>query len=442
VKKKYEDLLIKYNKSEKINQAKEIKIIQDQKIPYTKEKVEKLLKTNLTSKNIIIKSVDLEANDLSNVDARALYVKGLLKEFMSANKNDVGGFVLALPIYLGQSKWVGMVLKTYDEEDPQLIYIDPTGIGMNDEKKIQSLQSTIIKMEENIGKKDLKLKQVTKENITHTGALIVNDLITLARKNTEGMSSKKVKKLLLELEKIDMSKIKMNHKILEESANSWYGENQITKLLQLKTKDMVLDAKICVVDMLDGIKVQEDVMRLIKFDVLKLGNILITPIHLSEKSWATMVIKKDGDGLEMIYSDPTGKPINSHDKVMNFIHKVMDINPSIRIFDLKQKQITEEEDSGVIVVETSKLLAKASTKIEKDLKELIINQKIEIKTLHSSDMKLLLQSSDILPKDSSLDLDKISTSMQQFVFHQGDDKSDDTEILGSNKLEASSDFGD
>jgi len=154
-------------------------------------------------------------------------VEDLIKPVVKLDK------ILVLPIHLRNQDWAGLIMKKYDD-DLQVIYNDPRRNSYLKEVHVKSLICTIRDLESIEVISDLKVEQQSKDNADSV-VLTIENMITLATANTEGLNRVKLQKLLPSLLENNLGDVKTKHLIIEDSS-LWYSDSKIKKILEIELK--------------------------------------------------------------------------------------------------------------------------------------------------------------------------------------------------------------
>ncbi|MES2215632.1 MAG: hypothetical protein V4485_06480, partial [Pseudomonadota bacterium] len=127
------------------------------------------------------------------------------------------------------------------------------------------------------------------------------------------------------------------------------------------------------------------------------GRSLIIPIHTTDNHWTGMVIKRDpGCRIQVIYNDPTGKPLDYIIDVVTLIKRLTSMcEQDVSFIDIAYRQQLNENDGGPFTVEnlwalgcaanTANLSRKDLWKLLPDSSEAQSTRKVHASIMHPSE---------------------------------------------------------
>lgn len=311
---------------------------------YSNERISKLLNA-LEKQDILASIIDIETGKLAKDR-----IESLIKPVMEEGK------MASIALHLRGECWASLIIKKQGD-NLQVIYNDPKGNGIKDEKNVKSLINTIKNLEEvSISTYDLMVKQQLTDS--DSAALVIDNLTTLAKANTSGLKKPAIQKLLAKQDQIN--EIKSNHSIMLDD-NPWYGDSKIDKLLQLKLAGQEEISIAPSVEFERKELLVENVSVAAK-EVMDSGKIALMPIHLHGNHWTALVIKKQtDDSLQILYNDPKGNSLMSEKNSGALIKAISKINAEFTVIDIRLKQQDNDDDGGPYTLENLIKLATEDT---------------------------------------------------------------------------------
>lgn len=316
------------------------------KVPvvYSNERINKLLNC-LEKQEISTSLIDLEAGKLAK-DRIEYLVKPVMEE----------GKTASIALHLRGESWASLVIKKQGD-NLQVIYNDPRGNGIKDEKNVKSLINTIKNLEEvSISTFDLMVKQQIVDN--DSAPFVIDNLINLAKIDTSSMKKPVIQKLLSEQDQVN--NIKQNHLIMQD-INPWYSVDKLDKLLHLKLYNKKQISIAPSIEFERKELLVENISVAAK-EVMDSNKIAVMPIHLHNNHWTALVIKKQADGsLQILYNDPKGNSLMSEKNSGALLKAISKVNAEFTLVDIRLKQQDNDDDCGPYTIENLVKLAKEDT---------------------------------------------------------------------------------
>ena len=158
---------------------------------YSDYKLAKLLELSLKGKLVIMAPV-------TSFEDEALLTENIkvsVKQIMDT------GVPIIIPLSTQDKYWSGLVMKNQGDDSLQIIYNNPTGDPLKEEKNSMSLIKAIMDLYSDVHIIDLKYKQ--NDDKQTSGSLTVSNLMKLALSETNDFRTKDFQKLLSTSENID-----------------------------------------------------------------------------------------------------------------------------------------------------------------------------------------------------------------------------------------------
>ena len=166
-------------------------LLEETEPSYSKYKLAKLLELSLKGKPIIMAPV-------TSFEDKALLTENIkvsVKQIMDT------GVPIIIPLSTQGKYWSGLVMKNQGDGSLQIIYINPTGDPLKEEKNSIGLIKAIMDLNSDVHIIDLKYKQTDDKHVS--GCLTVSNLIKLALSETSDFRMKDFQKILSTSESID-----------------------------------------------------------------------------------------------------------------------------------------------------------------------------------------------------------------------------------------------
>ena len=129
----------------------------------------------------------------------------------------------------------------------------------------------------------------------------------------------------------------------------WYTEDNIRDLLSLIPPE---SARVFAQTQLEHVDLLQASFRTATLQVIADGTPALIPIHLNGNHWAGAIVRRQADGkVQVIYNDPRGDALETHENVDKLVAAVREIAPDCNIVDLKIRQQQNSNDCGPFTVD-------------------------------------------------------------------------------------------
>ena len=178
--------------AERINELKvKHSLIEETSPEYSAHKLKKLLELSLKDQPVIVAPI-------TSFEDEALVVENIkvsVRQIMDT------GVPIIIPLSTQDKYWSGLVMKAQGNDSLQIIYSNPTGDPLKEEKNSMALIKAIMDFYSDVHIIDLKYKQNDDKQIS--GALTVSNLMKLALSETNDFCTKDFQKLFSTSDNID-----------------------------------------------------------------------------------------------------------------------------------------------------------------------------------------------------------------------------------------------